>query len=156
MFNLIHSHMLEERGPRIGEFPCWHKKKLVKCKVYKVFVGKRKHNVLCSFEGSMKRYRIQSFLINFNNSPEWEANLRKRFERDKEKQEQLRVEREKAEEEARIAEELKRNAERKNSMLSVLLHDKRETMCGIGTRRLKLFLNSLVKQGDKVAELYNK
>ena len=146
--------MLEERGPRIGEFPCWHKKKLVKCKVYKVFGGKRKHNVLCSFEGSMKRYRIQSFLINFNNSPEWEENLRKRFERDKEKQEQLRVEREKAEEEARIAEELKRNAERKNSMLSVLLHDKRKTMCGIGTRRLKLFLNSLVKQGDKVAELY--
>lgn len=146
--------MEEQKGPRIGEFPCWHHKKLTRCKVYKVFGGKKKHNVLCSFEGSPRRFRIQSFLINFNDNPQWEENLKKRFERDKEKQEQLRIERERAEEAARLAEELKRHAEKKNKLLAEILHNKRETMCGIGTRKLKLFLNSLIKKGDKIAELY--
>lgn len=146
--------MKEQRGPRIGEFPCWHHKKLTRCKVYKVFGGKKKHNVLCSIDGSQKKYRIQTFLINFDGNPKWEENLKKRFERDKEKQEQLRIERERAEEAARLAEELKRHAEKKNRMLAGMLHDKRTSMCGIGTRKLKLFLNGLLKKGDKTAELY--
>lgn len=44
----------------------------------------------------------------------------------------------------------------KNEKLSKILHDKRETMCGVGTRRVKLMLNKLVKQGDRIAELYRK
>ena len=44
----------------------------------------------------------------------------------------------------------------KNERLSEILHDKRETMCGVGTRRVKLMLNKLVKQGDRIAELYRK
>lgn len=44
----------------------------------------------------------------------------------------------------------------KNEKLSKILHDKRETMCGVGTRRVKLMLNKRIKQGDKVAELYRK
>lgn len=150
----MHIRNMEQRGPRIGEFPCWHHKKVTRCKVYKVFGGKKKHNVLCSIEGSEKRYRLESYLINFNNSPDWETNLMKRFERERERQLQLRIEYERAAEEARKIEELRRNAAKKNQQLSVLLHKKREDMCGIGTRKVKLFLNSLVRKGDKVAELY--
>lgn len=45
---------------------------------------------------------------------------------------------------------------KKNEKLSEILHDKRETMCGVGTRKIKLMLNRLVKQGDTTAELYRK
>ena len=38
--------------------------------------------------------------------------------------------------------------------LKLQLADKRETMCGIGTRKLKLFLNKKIKEGDTLAELY--
>jgi len=30
----------------------------------------------------------------------------------------------------------------------------RDIFCGIGTRKVKLFLNSLIKKGDKIAKLY--
>ena len=32
--------------------------------------------------------------------------------------------------------------------------DKRKTMCGLGTRKVKCFLNSMIRKGDKIAELY--
>lgn len=44
----------------------------------------------------------------------------------------------------------------KNEKLSKILHDKRETMCGVGSRQVKLMLNKQIKQGDKNAELYRK
>ena len=31
--------------------------------------------------------------------------------------------------------------------------DMRESFCGVGTRRIKFFLNQKVKKGDKIAEL---
>lgn len=43
---------------------------------------------------------------------------------------------------------------RKNERLSKQLDVMRETMCGIGTRRLKLLLNKLVKGGDQLAQAY--
>ena len=49
---------------------------------------------------------------------------------------------------------LRWEAEAKNRRLSEQLDDKRENMCGVGTRRLKLFLNRLVKKGDVVAKGY--
>lgn len=42
----------------------------------------------------------------------------------------------------------------KNEELAWQLSQKRVTFCGLGIRRIKLFLNKLVKQGDKVAEMY--
>lgn len=48
----------------------------------------------------------------------------------------------------------KREAEKKNRDLVKMLHEKRENMCGAGTRKVKLFLNKRIKQGDKLAELY--
>ena len=44
----------------------------------------------------------------------------------------------------------------KNERLSEILHDKRETMCGVGARQVKLTLNKLIKQGNRNAELYRK
>lgn len=49
-----------------------------------------------------------------------------------------------------------KKALQKNERLSEILHDKRETMCGMGTRKVKLMLNRLAKSGDVVAELYRK
>lgn len=51
-------------------------------------------------------------------------------------------------------EKRKREAERKNRELTKQLHEKRENMCGVGTRKVKLLLNKMIKQGDKIAELY--
>jgi hypothetical protein len=48
----------------------------------------------------------------------------------------------------------KEEAMAKNEKLIACLKDKRKTMCGIGTRKLKLFLNKLIKQGDTTAALY--
>lgn len=57
---------------------------------------------------------------------------------------------------APFIEEKKRKQEAmlKNEKLISLLKQKRENMCMIGTRKLKLFLNKLVKQGDIIATLY--
>lgn len=44
--------------------------------------------------------------------------------------------------------------ESKNQNLIAQLTEKRNTMCGIGTRRLKLFLNKLIKTGDIIAQCY--
>lgn len=49
-----------------------------------------------------------------------------------------------------------KKALQKNERLSEILHDKRETMCGMGTRKVKLTLNKLIKQGNRNAELYRK
>lgn len=43
---------------------------------------------------------------------------------------------------------------KKSSALKRQLSEKRVSMCGIGTRKLKLFLNKKVKDGDGVAFLY--
>ena len=43
---------------------------------------------------------------------------------------------------------------RKNERLSKQLDNMRDTMCGIGTRRLKLLLNRLIKGGDQLAQAY--
>lgn len=51
-------------------------------------------------------------------------------------------------------EKRKREAEKKNRELVKRLAEMRESMCGMGTRKVKLFLNKRIKQGDKVAELY--
>lgn len=48
----------------------------------------------------------------------------------------------------------KENAMRKNERLIRILKDKRDTLCGIGTRKVKLFLNKQIKQGDTDAKLY--
>ncbi len=54
-------------------------------------------------------------------------------------------------------EHLKRvDAEIKNQQLIHILSNKRKNMCGIGTRKVKLFLNKQIKLGDKNAELYRK
>ena len=45
-------------------------------------------------------------------------------------------------------------AESKNQDLIAQLSEKRDSMCGIGTRRLKLFLNKLMKNGDIIAQSY--
>lgn len=55
-----------------------------------------------------------------------------------------------------IIDEQHRKALQKNERLSKILHDKRETMCGLGTRKVKLLLNKRIKEGDKIAELYRK
>lgn len=39
----------------------------------------------------------------------------------------------------------------KNEQLVLQLRDMRKTFCNLGTRRTKLFLNTLVKQGDEIA-----
>lgn len=44
--------------------------------------------------------------------------------------------------------------ESKNHDLIAQLAEKRDSMCGIGTRRLKLFLNRLMKNGDIIAQSY--
>lgn len=44
----------------------------------------------------------------------------------------------------------------KNANLSEILSCKREEMCGVGTRKVKLYLNKLIKEGDKKAEMYRK
>lgn len=49
-----------------------------------------------------------------------------------------------------------KKALQKNERLSEILHDKRETMCGLGTRKVKLLLNKKIKEGDNIAELYRK
>ena len=43
---------------------------------------------------------------------------------------------------------------RKNEALVNQLAKKRQHMCGVGTRKLKLFLNKLIKEGDTVAEIF--
>ena len=48
----------------------------------------------------------------------------------------------------------KKDAIKKNERLVGLLKDKRDTLCGIGTKRVKLFLNKQIKQGDTDAKLY--
>ena len=48
----------------------------------------------------------------------------------------------------------KEYAKRKNERLVRLLKDKRDTLCGIGTKKVKLFLNKQIKQGDINAKLY--
>lgn len=48
----------------------------------------------------------------------------------------------------------KNEALKKNKQLIQQLSDKRKTMCGVGTRKIKCMLNSLLKKGDKIAELY--
>lgn len=47
-----------------------------------------------------------------------------------------------------------REAEAKNEQLIEIMAEKRNTMCGIGTRLVKVRLNKQVKKGDKVANLY--
>ena len=42
----------------------------------------------------------------------------------------------------------------KRMALKLQLADKRKTMCGVGTRTLKLFLNKKIKGGDTIAGLY--
>lgn len=46
----------------------------------------------------------------------------------------------------------KEEALMKNEELILILKDKRKTMCGVGTRRVKLMLNKLIKQDNIVAE----
>ena len=48
----------------------------------------------------------------------------------------------------------KEDALRKNERLIRILKDKRDTLCGCGTRKVKLFLNKQIKQGDTDAKLY--
>ena len=48
----------------------------------------------------------------------------------------------------------KEDALRKNERLIRILKDKRVTLCGIGTRKVKLLLNKQIKQGDTYAKLY--
>lgn len=48
----------------------------------------------------------------------------------------------------------RQEAKQKNRELVKRLSLMRDSMCGIGTRKVKLYLNKLIKQGDKVAELY--
>lgn len=55
----------------------------------------------------------------------------------------------------RKEEEIRRQeAEQKNRELVKRLSLMRDSMCGMGTRKVKLYLNKMIKQGDKVAELY--
>lgn len=49
-----------------------------------------------------------------------------------------------------------KKALQKNERLSEILHNKRKTMCGLGTRKVKLLLNKRANEGDKIAELYRK
>lgn len=48
----------------------------------------------------------------------------------------------------------KEEALRKNAMLVMDLVDKRENICGIGTRKVKLMLNKEIKGGDVIAKMY--
>lgn len=48
----------------------------------------------------------------------------------------------------------KAEARMKNEELVFQLSKKRGDFCGLGTRRIKLFLNKKIKEGDKVAEMY--
>lgn len=57
-------------------------------------------------------------------------------------------------EDAKRNREMKEEAERKNAQLIEQLYDMRQNMCGIGTRRVKLFLNSRIKKNDILAKLY--
>jgi len=43
---------------------------------------------------------------------------------------------------------------KKRDALKHQLKDKRETMCGIGTRKLKLFLNKKIREGDILAGIF--
>lgn len=42
----------------------------------------------------------------------------------------------------------------KNARLAEILSEKRNTFCGVGTRRVKLLLNKKMKDGDKKARIY--
>lgn len=44
----------------------------------------------------------------------------------------------------------------KNNSLIKILKEKRTTLCGVGTRKIKCFLNSKIKRGDKIALIYRK
>lgn len=57
-------------------------------------------------------------------------------------------------EDAKRNREMKEEAEMKNAQLIDQLYDMRQNMCGIGTRRVKLFLNSRIKKNDILAKLY--
>ena len=57
-------------------------------------------------------------------------------------------------EDARDSRRAQREAEAKNEQLIEIMAEKRNTMCGIGTRLVKVRLNKRVKDGDKVANLY--
>lgn len=50
--------------------------------------------------------------------------------------------------------EAKEEALEKNRKLIAMLKLKRENMCGIGTRKVKLMLNKKIKQGDFTAKIY--
>lgn len=50
--------------------------------------------------------------------------------------------------------ENKRKAEQKNRELQQQLEKSRGDFCGIGTRKIKLFLNKKIKEGDIIAKLY--
>lgn len=50
----------------------------------------------------------------------------------------------------------KEDAIQKNNQLISILKDKRNTLCGVGTRKVKCFLNKKIKQGDKLALVYRK
>lgn len=50
--------------------------------------------------------------------------------------------------------EAKKQALEKNRKLTDMLKLKRENMCGIGTRKVKLMLNKKIKQGDFTAKIY--
>ena len=57
-------------------------------------------------------------------------------------------------EKCKIEKNAKETARIKNEELVCMLHNKRNNFCNLGTRRIKLFLNKLIEQGDKVAEMY--
>lgn len=57
-------------------------------------------------------------------------------------------------EDCRHQRKLKDEAIKKNNELIEKLSDKRNTMNGIGTRKVKLFLNKKIKEGDIIAEIY--
>lgn len=48
----------------------------------------------------------------------------------------------------------KREAEEKNRKLMAQLSDCRDNFCGLGTRKVKLFLNKKVKEGDILSKAY--
>lgn len=61
---------------------------------------------------------------------------------------------EEAIERTKTSRKAQQEAEAKNTRLIEIMNQKRTTMCGIGTRLLKVRLNNLIKKGDKIAKLY--
>lgn len=79
-------------GPRWGTFRCWYHKKITWCEVFRVYGGRNRSNVLCRVQGMDYNIRMESYLIDFDNKPNWKDDLMKRFERkaeiDRERQKQ--------------------------------------------------------------------